>query len=170
MIGNVIRRTVAAAAVLAAVGGATALAAVPADASTGPPLCKDSDVRVGASPAPDSPSGHRAVVLYYSAANAATSCTLSGAPYGEAFYDRSGAPLGIGGTTAKGGVPEQVTIDATHTAGSYVLVPDVPAPESAPATALRFHLPSDASSVPVGVAWPAGGVSGTPQFTDITQN
>jgi hypothetical protein len=168
MFGKTIRRAVAVAATAVAVGGAAALAAVPAEAST--PLCKDGDVRVGASATPDAPSGHRAMTLYYTAADAGVDCTLSGAPYGVTFYDRSGAPLDVRSTVAKGETPRQVTIDETHTATSFVLLSSIPDPSAVPATALRFHLPSDASSVPVGVSWPGTDVSGTPQVTDIYQN
>ncbi|WP_020495569.1 hypothetical protein [Sciscionella marina] len=170
MTGNAVRKTIAAAAVLAAVGGVTGVAATAASASTEPQLCKDMDVRVTATPAQDSPSGHRAVTLHYTAADANTHCTLSGAPYGATFYNRFGSPVGVQSSVANGGTPGQVTIDANHSASSAVLIPNSPEPGPAEVTGLRFHLPSDASNTPVGVAWPGTALSGSPQFTAISQD
>ena len=73
-------------------------------------------------------------------------------------------------TVAPGGQPADVTIDPSHTATSYVLIPNGPEPGPAPAAGLRFHLPSDASNVPVGVALPDTELTGDPQFTDLVQD
>lgn len=170
MAGNIVRRTAAATAVLAAVGGVTGFAATSANASTGTELCKDADVQATATKG-DAAAGHHAVVLHYRAADANTHCTLSGAPYGAAFYNAANNPLGVQSSVAKGGKPQQVTIDAKHSAHSAVLIPNSSEPGPASVAALRLHLPSDASNAPIGIAWPAGSeLAGTPQFTNITQD
>lgn len=169
MAGTVLRRTAAAAALTAVVGGMTGFAATTASAST-EQLCRDADVNVTATKA-DAASGHHAVKLHYTAANPSTHCTLRGAPYGARFYNKFGSPVGVTSSVAKGGQPQDVTIDAHHSASSAVLIPNSPEPGPASVTGLGFHLPSDASRTPIGVSWPAGAeLTGSPQFTNISQN
>lgn len=176
MSGSIARRTIAAAAActaaVAMAGGAAtaASASTPSAAGDGPQLCKDLDVNVTATKAPDSPSGHHAVILHYTAADADTHCTLSGAPYDMTFYNNAGVPLDVRSEITEGGKPERVTIDAQHSASSAVLIPNGPnsGPESV--ATLGLHLPSDASNTQVGTDWPDSDLSGTPQFTNITQD
>ncbi|MBB4686727.1 DUF4232 domain-containing protein [Amycolatopsis jiangsuensis] len=170
MIANTLRRTLAAAAVLATVGGAAALSATAANAApSDAPLCTDADVTVTATPAPDHASGHHADILHYTAATPTTHCTVSGAPYDTVFYDGGGAPLGVPSNSADSQNAPQVTIDATHTASSYVVIPNDAEPGPTVAS-LGLHLPSDASRTAIGVAWPGQDLTTSAHFEVITQD
>ncbi|GAA3552338.1 hypothetical protein GCM10022222_39940 [Amycolatopsis ultiminotia] len=170
MIATTVRRALAAAAVFATVGGAAALTASAANAAPAEvPLCTDADVTVTATPAPDHASGHHADILHYSAATPTTNCTLSGAPYGTVFYDGGNAPLGVPSSSDDSAGAPQVTIDATHTASSYVIIPNDTA--AGPTVAkLGLHLPSDASRTAIAVGWPGQDLTTSAHFSVITQD
>ncbi|MGW7532217.1 hypothetical protein [Amycolatopsis sp. NPDC054798] len=166
-----LRRTLAAAAVLAAAGGTAALTATSANASPAEtPFCTDADVTVTATPATDHAAGHHADVLHYSAATPTTHCTLSGAPYNTVFYDNANAPLGVPTTSDSSEGAPDVLIDSTHTASSYVVIPTTAEPGPNSVKALEMHLPSDASRTPIGVYWPGNDLTTSAHFSVITQD
>ncbi|KAA9158117.1 hypothetical protein FPZ12_023735 [Amycolatopsis acidicola] len=166
---QVLRRGFAATAVLTALGGtALATAGVAGAMPTDEGQCNQEQVHVEVTQEAGGAMGHHADVLHYTAATPDVRCVMQGAPTATVFFDGGGAPLGVPTSQAAGTGDRQVTIDATHSACSYVIIADGDGP-GPQVSGLSFALPSGGVDTVTQVAWPAPDLTGDVQFGAVEQ-
>lgn len=120
--------------------------------------CNAGDLHVQVVKSADHAAGHEAFAVHYTAASAATHCQLAGAPTDAVFFTQAGDPAGGLSAADQPGTADPVTIDATHSAVSYIVEPS--AGQQNPVGAVGFMLPSGGPAAHVKVPWTNAPVAG----------